>query len=400
MVLDHADQHAADDVDGGDDQAGRRRRRARTWRRRPWRRRRWIPAPDPCGAGGPRSRRSGRTDRSASMAICLPGMESRVKRAATSAIRPEPLVITTKFTTTRMAKTITPMTKLPCIISLPKVLDDRARRRPVPSWPWPRIRRVEAMFSAEPEQGRDQQHGREGGEFQRLPDHQGGHQDQHRSGDRHGQQQVQQEGRDRQDQQDDDPDDAHGQAHFATGERAEARLSTLGLLAREGRFGVSHRSLPSGGTAWSSAAPATSHAGLGIFLQLVAQACGSRCRGCWPRGCGCPGSGSASSRMSCCSTSATVWPTKARARPRRRPVTARVRRPVIGRVRAADIGLPSGRRTAASSMASDPGRQQHRAVHGVFQLADIAGPAVSEDAAAGLLRQRAFRARRWPRRTS
>ena len=49
-------------------------------------------------------------DRSASMAICLPGMESRVKRAATSAMRPEPLVMTTKLTITRMAKTITPMT--------------------------------------------------------------------------------------------------------------------------------------------------------------------------------------------------------------------------------------------------------------------------------------------------
>ena len=59
-------------------------------------------------------------ERSASIAICLPGMESRVKRAATSAIRLEPLVITTKFTTTRMAKTITPMTNEPSIISLPK----------------------------------------------------------------------------------------------------------------------------------------------------------------------------------------------------------------------------------------------------------------------------------------
>ena len=49
-------------------------------------------------------------DRSASIAICLPGMESRVKRAATSAIRPEPRVTTTKLTITRMEKTITPMT--------------------------------------------------------------------------------------------------------------------------------------------------------------------------------------------------------------------------------------------------------------------------------------------------
>jgi hypothetical protein len=58
-------------------------------------------------------------ERSASIAICLPGIESRVKRAATSAIRPEPLVITTKFTMTRIANTISPITKLPCMISLP-----------------------------------------------------------------------------------------------------------------------------------------------------------------------------------------------------------------------------------------------------------------------------------------
>ena len=49
-------------------------------------------------------------DRSASMAICLPGMESRVKRAATSAMRVEPLVITTKLTITRMMNTTTPIT--------------------------------------------------------------------------------------------------------------------------------------------------------------------------------------------------------------------------------------------------------------------------------------------------
>ncbi|MNC78753.1 hypothetical protein D3C75_1310480 [compost metagenome] len=49
-------------------------------------------------------------------------MESRVKRAETSAIRVEPLVMTTKFTTRMMAKMITPMMKLPPIISSPKAL--------------------------------------------------------------------------------------------------------------------------------------------------------------------------------------------------------------------------------------------------------------------------------------
>ena len=45
---------------------------------------------------------------------------SRSIRPATSAMRPAPFVITTKLMTTRMAKTITPMTKEPPIISLPK----------------------------------------------------------------------------------------------------------------------------------------------------------------------------------------------------------------------------------------------------------------------------------------
>ena len=58
--------------------------------------------------------------RSASIAICLPGMASKWKRAATSAMRPEPFVMTTKFTITRMMNTMMPMTKLPLITKLPK----------------------------------------------------------------------------------------------------------------------------------------------------------------------------------------------------------------------------------------------------------------------------------------
>ena len=42
--------------------------------------------------------------RSASIAICLPGMASRVKRAPTSATRPAPLVITTNWMTIRIRK--------------------------------------------------------------------------------------------------------------------------------------------------------------------------------------------------------------------------------------------------------------------------------------------------------
>ena len=85
--------------------------------------------------------------RSASMASCLPGMLSKVKRAATSAIRPEPLVMTTKFTVTKIANTITPMTKLPLMTKPPKAWMTLPAAA-VPSWPWPRIRRVDAMLSA------------------------------------------------------------------------------------------------------------------------------------------------------------------------------------------------------------------------------------------------------------
>ena len=85
-------------------------------------------------------------DRSASIAICLPGMASRWKRAATSAMRPEPLVMTTKFTITRMANTMMPMTKLPPITKLPKAWMTWPAA-PVPSWPCDRISRVDARLS-------------------------------------------------------------------------------------------------------------------------------------------------------------------------------------------------------------------------------------------------------------
>ena len=80
------------------------------------------------------------------MAICLPGMESRLKRALTSAIRVEPLVMTRKLITTRIAKITIPMTKLP---------DTMKREKPSitppaalgPVCPSDRISRVEATFS-------------------------------------------------------------------------------------------------------------------------------------------------------------------------------------------------------------------------------------------------------------
>ncbi len=85
-------------------------------------------------------------ERSASIAICLPGIESNWKRAATSAMRPEPLVMTTKFTITRIANTIIPITKLPDMTKLPNASMTWPAAA-VPSWPFDRIRRVDAMFS-------------------------------------------------------------------------------------------------------------------------------------------------------------------------------------------------------------------------------------------------------------
>src|SRR5262249_1020714 len=85
-------------------------------------------------------------ERSASIAICLPGMASRWKRAATSAMRPEPLVITTKFTITRIVNTMMPMTKLPPITNLPNA-SITCQAAAVPSWPCARMRRVEARLS-------------------------------------------------------------------------------------------------------------------------------------------------------------------------------------------------------------------------------------------------------------
>ena len=86
-------------------------------------------------------------ERSASIAICLPGIASSVNRAATSAIRPEPLVTTMKFTMIRMMNTTTPITKLPPITKPPKTWM-MLPAASGPSWPWARIRRVVAMLRA------------------------------------------------------------------------------------------------------------------------------------------------------------------------------------------------------------------------------------------------------------
>ena len=58
--------------------------------------------------------------RSASIAICLPGMASRVKRAPTSAMRVAPLVMTRKLTVIRITNTTIPITKSPLITNCEK----------------------------------------------------------------------------------------------------------------------------------------------------------------------------------------------------------------------------------------------------------------------------------------
>ena len=80
------------------------------------------------------------------MAICLPGIASRVKRADTSAMRSEPLVITTKLITTRIAKTMNPTAKLPPIRKCPKA-SITAPAAPGPVWPSINTTRVDATLS-------------------------------------------------------------------------------------------------------------------------------------------------------------------------------------------------------------------------------------------------------------
>jgi hypothetical protein len=56
---------------------------------------------------------------SASIDICLPGMASRVKRAATSATRSDPFAITMNWIIVRMRKMTAPTTRLPATTKSP-----------------------------------------------------------------------------------------------------------------------------------------------------------------------------------------------------------------------------------------------------------------------------------------
>ena len=165
--------------------------------------------------------------RSASIAICLPGMASSVKRAPTSAMRVAPLVMTTKLTVIRITKTMVPMTKSPLMTKLAEAGDDVAGRRVA-------LRAVgedEARggdVEREAQKGGDQQDGGEGREVERLLDPQRHHQDQHGERDREGEADVDQERRQRQEQHREDEYDADGKAHVlgaAALDRLDARCN-------------------------------------------------------------------------------------------------------------------------------------------------------------------------------
>ena len=80
--------------------------------------------------------------RSASIAICLPGIASRVNLAVTSDTRSEPLLITMNWINIRIIKMITPMTRSPPPTNSPKVSTT------LPALPSRRISLVEEVFSA------------------------------------------------------------------------------------------------------------------------------------------------------------------------------------------------------------------------------------------------------------
>ena len=78
--------------------------------------------------------------RSASIAICLPGMASSVKRAVTSDTRSEPLLITIIWININTTKMITPTIRLPPPTKSPNVATT------LPAYPFNRILRVDPTF--------------------------------------------------------------------------------------------------------------------------------------------------------------------------------------------------------------------------------------------------------------
>ena len=85
------------------------------------------------------------------------------------------------------------------------------------------------QVQAQPQHGGDQQHGREGREFERLLDEQGRHQDHDRKDDRDRQQQIDQQRRHRHDEDDDKAHDAGGERDIARAQHVDDRAA-VGIL--------------------------------------------------------------------------------------------------------------------------------------------------------------------------
>ena len=184
--------------------------------------------------------------------------------------------MTTKFTITRIANTIRPITKLPCMMKLPKASMTRpAAPAALVALGQDQARRGDV--EREPQQGRDQQHRREGAELERLLDEQRGQQDQHREGDREASSRSSSRRRHRQDQHHEDADHAQRKRQVAMTERpGDPVEQPAGGEAR----GVRHDADQPGGrcsgrrahgSAWAAARRRDRHTLVAILAQLVAQ---------------------------------------------------------------------------------------------------------------------------------
>ncbi len=154
--------------------------------------------------------------RSASIAICLPGIASRVKRAATSATRPAPFVITTNWITTRIRNTTRPTITLPPTTNVPNAWIT------LPASPCRSTSRVTLTLIAEPEQRRQQEQRREGREVEGARHVHRRDQDHQRAGDVDGDEEVDQRARQRHEHHRDHDDDAdRGQQVVVTEEELQ-----------------------------------------------------------------------------------------------------------------------------------------------------------------------------------
>ena len=119
------------------------------------------------------------------------------------------------------------------IRALVAMAQDQARRR---------------QIERETQHGRNQQHGREGGELKRLLDKQRGHQDEDRQDDREGEKQIKRPGRQWDDEDNEDRQDADGEHQVAALEilrqRLKGKAAAAGLSLAAADCHVTHRTAP------------------------------------------------------------------------------------------------------------------------------------------------------------